>query len=148
MDRRLIDPTEQRFPPRPAFPPSRETVLVALVLAFLIAGQAVFSRSLRTTVLLSAVAIVALVYRSWTRSRGAYIVGPDYFGLIDAAGRRRTWPKSDIGNVEPVRRRGAFGPERAYLIIDKDDRPLMAVRPALMPEGALDPFWERLGTHP
>jgi hypothetical protein len=144
----MSDPAEQVFRPLPPFPPSRENILIFLVVAVLIAVMVVFHASAQTALVLAVLAVIGLARKAWSESRGAFIVGPGYFGLIRGGGKRQVWPIGELGKIVSARRPGAFGRDTVYTLVSKDGRPLIKVRAAIMRPGELDQLWARLGVRP
>ena len=146
----MIDPAEEAFRSRTALPPSRENAILFLLGAVVLAVFAAFPSlhfSPPVIAFLAALFLIGLARKAWQESHVTYVVGQDHFGVVTGS-KRQTWPRTDLVRVAPMRRPAAFGRENAYVLLGQGDKPLLVVRPVLLPDGELDRLWARLGVHP
>lgn len=142
------DPDELVIHPRPLYPPSRERIMGLVAYAFVIPLMVVLRLPIYLVIGLTMLAIAGIAYRAWNESRFAYLVGPYHFGYVGPSGTRRTWPSTELQKVATTSRPTAFGRENFYVLVGRDGRGLMSVRPSLITAEDLEKFWTRLGARP
>lgn len=144
----MSGPDEFVIRPRPLFPPSRERLMGLVAYALVVPLMIVVGLPLYVVIGLTMLAVAGIAYRAWNESRFAYLVGPYHFGYVTPSGTRRTWPISELQKVARTSRPTAFGRETFYVLVGRDGRGLMPVRPSLISAADLERFWTRLGTRP
>ena len=144
----MIDPAEIVIRPRPPWPPSRELIVTLVALAFVFPFLAFLRVPIVVLIVLAMLAVGGIGYRAWNQSRVAYLVGPYHFGYLNPGGARHTWPTTELVKITKATRPMAFGREAFYVLVGRDGRALMAIRPSLITAEDLEKFWTTLGSRP